>query len=354
MGKKTALYEAHIALNAHIVTFAGFDLPLHYGSQMNEHHAVRRHAGIFDVSHMNIVDIKGPQAQENLRFILANDIKKLYPQKALYSCMLNEKGGVIDDLIVYMFSENHYRLILNAATKAKDIAWLETHIDKNQTLEVREDLSIIALQGPHATMVLETIFNEAVSADIAALKPFHFLCHDNMTIARTGYTGEEGFEILVSNEKSTALWKLLLNAGAHPAGLGARDSLRLEAGFNLYGQDMDETTCPFESNLGWTVALIPEERDFIGKKALSSLTSRKLTGLILQKGGVLRRGQKVFSEGVHIGEITSGGFSPTLNYAIALARIPNKAFSDVQIEIRDKLLPVQIVNPVFVRKGKPV
>jgi len=354
MGLKTALYDAHIALNAHMVEFAGFELPLHYGSQINEHHAVRNHAGIFDVSHMNIVDIKGPDAQKNLRYLLANDVKKLSPFKALYTCMLNEAGGILDDLIVYMFSENHYRLILNAATKSKDIAWLKKHIDQAQSIEVREDLSIIALQGPHTATILSSIFSGNFGSEIFELKPFHFLPHNNMIIARTGYTGEDGFELMVPNEKARELWHLLLDAGAKPAGLGARDSLRLEAGLNLYGQDMDERTCPYESNLAWTIALNDPERNFMGKQALKIDASRKLIGLVLSKGGILRHGQKVYSQGSPIGEITSGGFSPTLNCSIALARVSSSAPTELEVQIRDKFHPAQTTKPVFVRKGKAV
>jgi len=356
MGKKTSLYNQHVLLQGNIVEFAGFDLPIHYGSQISEHHAVRQSAGIFDVSHMNIVDISGNQSKDFLSFLLANNIGKISPQKALYSCLLNEKGCVIDDLIVYMFNDNYFRLILNAGTRDKDLKWIhqqvesqpyKSHVNINQ----HNDFSIVALQGPKSIEILTHLYP---ALSIQTLKPFCFIeVNTQLMIAKTGYTGEEGFEIIVHNNDVETLWTTFINAGAKPCGLGARDTLRLEAGYNLYGQDMDESTSPLESNLSWTIALEPKEREFIGKQAiLNHHVSREFVGVLLEKGGILRHGQKIFSENHQaLGEITSGGFSPTLNKSIGLARVlisrPEKCF----VNIRDKLLPIAITKPMFVKKG---
>jgi aminomethyltransferase len=355
MVKKTRLYDQHLALNARMTAFAGWDMPLHmplhYGSQIEEHQAVRRHAGLFDVSHMNVVDITGQTAKNFLQHLLANDVEKLISGKALYTCMLNEQGGVIDDLIVYQLSDTHYRLVLNAGTKEKDMQWLETQ-NKNKLLAIvsQPNKAILALQGPKAISIAESVLHK----DYAALKPFYFMLSDNILAARTGYTGEDGLEFILDAEIAVDLWRKLLEAGAHPVGLGARDTLRLEAGLNLYGQDMDESTSPLESNLGWTVAFEPADRDFIGREALRATpVTRKFVGLILETGGILRHDQKVFSgDQQEIGVITSGGFSPVLNCSIALARIVDQPFTECFVNIRNKLLPVNITKPVFVKKGK--
>jgi aminomethyltransferase len=356
MLRHTALYSEHIALDARMVDFAGWEMPLHYGSQLEEHHSVRNHAGIFDVSHMNVTDISGKNAHNFLRYLLANDIAKLTaPGKALYSCMLNEAGGVIDDLIVYYMAPQQYRLVLNAGTAQKDVAWIKQHANAYDVqVHACNDLAIIALQGPHAKNILASLFGGDYFAAIAALKPFHFLVN-HLMIARTGYTGEDGYEIIMPATDAVSLWQKLLGAGAKPSGLGARDTLRLEAGFNLYGSDMDETTSPWESNLSWTLALTPT-REFIGQKALIAQQEngigRFLVGLLLEKGGVLRHGQKVYLNSDMIGEITSGGFSPTLNCSIAMARLSNPNIKACQVDLRGKLLQVSVVKPAFVRKGK--
>jgi aminomethyltransferase len=357
MGKKTSLYNQHVILQGNMVEFAGYDLPIHYGSQLTEHHAVRQTAGIFDVSHMNIVDISGEKSKDFLSYMLANNIGKLSPCKALYSCLLNEKGGVIDDLIVYMIAEKYFRLILNAGTRDKDLEWIRQHAEQppyklHLNINQHNDLSIIALQGPKS---LEFLSQHIPQPSLNELKPFSFIEVDtNLMIARTGYTGEDGFEIIIHNNNVEELWTALVKAGAHPCGLGARDTLRLEAGYNLYGQDMDESTSPLESNLSWTIAFEPKERAFIGKHALQAFNiSYEFVGIMLDKGGILRHGQKIFSENhQELGEITSGGFSPTLNKSIAFVRIlknrPDKCF----VNIRDKLLPITLTKPAFVRKGK--
>lgn len=355
--KTTPLNQAHREMKAKMVDFGGWDMPLHYGSQLDEHHKVRTDAGMFDVSHMLAVEIKGESARDFLRRLIANNIDKLTQSgKALYSCMLNPEGGVIDDLIVYYLTESHFRMVVNAGTADKDMAWMMARRDEiapGVEITPRRDLAMIAVQGPNArTKVWEVIADS--QAQTENLKLFQAAFLGNYFIARTGYTGEDGFEITLPANEAADFWKALHAAGVAPAGLGARDTLRLEAGMNLYGQDMDETTSPLESGLGWTVEL-KSERDFIGKKALREKNVRQqLFGLVLQDRGVLRSHQKVVSDGQDEGEITSGGFSPTLNQSIALARLPQEVSpgDEVQVVVRDKMLKAKVVKYPFVRNGK--
>tara|TARA_B100000686_G_scaffold284117_1_gene307491 strand:+ start:605 stop:1693 length:1089 start_codon:yes stop_codon:yes gene_type:complete len=358
--KKTSLNQVHRDMNAKMVDFGGWNMPLHYGSQLEEHHSIRKDAGMFDVSHMLAIDIKGKNARNFLRQLVANNVDKLTQQgKALYTCMLNPEGGVIDDLIIYFLSESWFRIVVNAGTSEKDISWIQTQRDKFDSelkINSRRDLSMIAVQGPNA----RTKFWQAISGSKAAtenLKAFQSSMFEQYFIARTGYTGEDGFEITLPENDAKNLWNALHKAGVSPAGLGARDTLRLEAGMNLYGQDMDETTSPLESGLAWTVDL-KSERNFIGKKALIATQIKyQLFGLLLLDRGVLRGHQKVSIYQSHegkMGEITSGGFSPTLNSSIALARlpIPLSIGDEVQVLIRDKALRARIVKYPFVRNGK--
>jgi len=359
MLQRTPLYDEHRAAGATLVDFGGWEMPLHYGSQIEEHHAVRRAAGMFDVSHMTIVDLAGPRVREFLRHLLANNVDRLQDTgKALYSCMLNERGGVIDDLIVYLMGPEHFRMVVNAATRDKDLAWIRRHAGP-YGVEVRErdDLAMIAVQGPEARARVHEVLGPAAGADLADMAPFYGREVDGMFIARTGYTGEDGYEIMLPGTQAPALWRALLEPGVRPCGLGARDTLRLEAGMNLYGTDMDEEVTPLESGLGWTVAWEPEERDFIGRSALAAQRregpARKLTGIMLEGKGVLRGHQKVFVEGLEAGEITSGSFSPTLGRAIGFARVPRSAGEYCEVEIRGRRLPARLVRPPFVRHGKP-
>jgi aminomethyltransferase len=359
--RKTPLNAVHRAAGARMVDFGGWDMPVHYGSQIEEHHAVRRDAGMFDVSHMRVVDFAGTGVRDFLRYALANNVDKLKePGKALYSCLLNEDGGVLDDLIVYFMREDFFRLVVNAATAQKDIAWLRELAGANAqafAIAPRDDLAMIAVQGPNArAKVWQAVpGSEAASA---ALKPFTAASMrtpwGELFIGRTGYTGEDGFEIVLPAAHVADVWNALARAGVRPCGLGARDTLRLEAGMNLYGQDMDETVTPLVSGLGWTVDLA-SARDFVGKRALeASAPDRQLTGLLLQeKGGVLRAHQRVKTADGD-GEITSGTFSPTLNASIALARLPAtvKPGAIVQVVIRDKQLAARVVRPPFARNGK--
>ena len=357
MGLKTPLHAKHVEAGARIVDFGGWDMPLHYGSQIEEHHAVRRRAGVFDVSHMTIIDIDGNRSLDFLRFLLANDVARLHePGRALYSCMLNPAGGVIDDLIVYFTGSSAYRLVVNAATRDKDLAWIRKNADVfGVKAAERPELAMIAVQGPDARELAAGVFDSRFSDSALALKPFTALQADELFIARTGYTGEDGFEIVLPASSAETFWQATLDAGATACGLGARDTLRLEAGMNLYGADMDETTSPLESGLGWTVALEPPDRNFIGRDALLQMQSKpdgqRFTGLLLEGRGVLRNHQRVVVKGRHDGEITSGGFSPTLQRSIALARLPAGDYDRCLVDVRGKLLEVRVVKPPFVRKG---
>ena len=358
MGKRTALFDKHVENGARIVDFAGWDMPLHYGSQLEEHHRVRRDAGMFDVSHMTVVDVKGPQADKYLQRLLANDVAKLkQPGKALYSCMLNEQGGVLDDLVVYYFSEDRFRVVLNAATRDKDLEWMHRQSSGYKVaMEERDDLAMIAVQGPNARRAVMARLTQQERKIAADLEPFYAVELTTLFVARTGYTGEDGFEIILANESAPGLWQDLFEQGVNPTGLGARDTLRLEAGLNLYGADMDEHTTPLESGLGWTVAWQPAERDFIGRRALEAQRAagmqRKLVGLVLEGKGVPRAHVKVTADNGEQGEITSGTFSPTLGVGIALAWVPLETGTSCTVEIRGKRLTARVVKPPFVRHGK--
>jgi aminomethyltransferase len=357
MGSKTPLYEEHLAAGGKLVDFAGWDMPISYGSQIEEHHTVRKDAGMFDVSHMTVVDLRGARVREYLRYLLANDVGRLQESgKALYSCMLNESGGIIDDLIVYYIKDDFFRMVVNAGTRARDLAWLGKQAAAYAvSVTERPDLAMVAIQGPKARARVLGVLETGTAAAAESLRPFCGVFSGDWFIARTGYTGEDGFEIILPNEAVAAFWQQLRAAGVKPAGLGARDTLRLEAGMNLYGSDMDESFTPLESALGWTVAWEPQERDFIGRGALERQrregVRNKLVGLLLEGRGVLRNHQKVIVGDDGQGEITSGSFSPTLQRAIAFARVPQNTGADCQVGIRGKLLPARVVKPPFVRNG---
>lgn len=357
MGQRTPLYDQHLALGAKMVDFGGWDMPLHYGSQVEEHHQVRRDCGVFDVSHMTVVDVAGAQAKAYLQHLLANDVARLQLLgKALYSGMLNEQGGVIDDLIVYLTVEG-YRVVVNASTRDKDIAWMQQQAAGFAvTLNERADLAMLAIQGPHARAKTAELVSSARAALIHELKPFQGLPDGDWFIARTGYTGEDGLEIMLPAAEAPAFLTELVGAGIAPIGLGARDTLRLEAGMNLYGQDMNEEISPLAANMGWTIAWEPADRQFVGRAALQAQRADaslpKLVGLVLEERGVLRAHQVVRVEGVGEGEITSGSFSPSLGKSIALARVPAATGERAEVEIRGKWYPVRVVQANFVRNGK--
>lgn len=360
MSQKTVLYDKHLEQGGKIVDFAGWQMPINYGSQIEEHHQVRRDAGMFDVSHMTVVDLKGDGVKPFLQYLLANDVAKLKQSgKALYSCMLNEKGGVIDDLIVYYMRDDWFRMVVNAATRDKDLAWIEKQAEKfNLSIQERDDLAMIAVQGPRGREKALQVLPLDVSQAAAELERFFGADSGEWFVGRTGYTGEDGFEIMLPESEAAAFWDALIEVGVRPCGLGARDTLRLEAGMNLYGTDMDETTSPLISGLGWTIAWQPAERNFIGREVIETEKNAgptlKLVGLVLEDKGVLRGHQKVIVEGVGDGEITSGTFSPTLKQAIALARVPVATGEQCKVEIRGKLLTARVVKPVFVREGQAV
>ena len=350
--KRTPLYDAHVATGGRMTNFAGWAMPLHYGSQIAEHHAVRRGVGLFDVSHMTIVDIAGEGAQGLLRRVFAGDLAKAVPGRAVYGVLLNADAGVVDDVIVYG-REGGYRMVSNAATRETVLPWLRAHAPPETTLKERDDLAMIAVQGPTALELCGGI----LGVEERALAPFGARERDGAMVARTGYTGEDGVEAMLPGAAATPLWQRLTAAGATPAGLAARDTLRLEAGLNLYGQDMDAATTPLEANLGWSVAWDPPERAFVGREALARQRAAKpaqvLRGLVLGGRGVMRRGDEVRAGGGR-GVVTSGTFSPTLGYSIALARVPRGAIGDCAVARRGAELPARIVKPPFVRRGKQV
>jgi aminomethyltransferase len=359
VGRQTPLFALHRQLGARIVDFGGWDMPVQYSSQIEEHHAVRRSAGVFDVSHMCVIDLEGEKVRPFLQRLLANDVGKLHKSgKALYSCMLNESGGVIDDLIVYFLSDSFFRVVVNAGTRDKDLEWLRRHAqDFGVGVKERTDFAMVAVQGPKARELAAKVIPASGVQKALALEPFFGTAVDDWFVARTGYTGEDGFEIMLPAAQVERLWRELNALGVVSCGLGARDTLRLEAGMNLYGNDMDETTHPLESGLTWTVAFEPASRPFIGREALEAVrargSGRKLVGLLLEDRGVLRSHQKVIVPGVGEGEITSGTFSPTLERSIGFARVPAGAGGNVQVDIRGKLLGAHIVKFPFVRNGKP-
>ena len=326
MGKRTSLYDSHVAAGARMVDFGGWDMPVNYGSQIDEHHAVRNDAGMFDVSHMTVVDMEGPRVQEFLRHLLANDVAKLKePGKALYSCMLNNQAGIIDDLIVYFMRDGWFRMVVNAATHDKDLAWINQQAQPYGITLTERNVGMIAVQGPNAREKAASVLPASLRAPALALKPFSALEGEGLFVARTGYTGEDGFEIMMPAEEAAAYWDKFLKAGVKPAGLA------------------------------WTIAWEPTDRDFIGRKALMSQRDagprRKFVGLVLEDKGVLRGHQKVVSAAGE-GEITSGTFSPTLDRSIALARVPVATGDEVQVDIRGKLLKARVVKPPFARNGK--
>lgn len=354
--KHTPLYQAHIDAQGKMVDFGGWEMPLNYGSQIEEHHQVRSDAGMFDVSHMTVVDFKGTQAKVFVQTLIANDVEKLKTEgKALYSCMLNESGGVVDDLIVYYINDEDYRMVINAGTTEKDIAWINLQAQSfDVSVEPKFDLAMIAVQGPNAR---EKVFAAMPGVENIAgeLKPFNAASLGSLFIARTGYTGEDGFEIMLPDKSAEFTWKMLLEVGVKPCGLGARDTLRLEAGMSLYGSEMNDEVSPLEAALSWTVDLSNEDRQFVGRKALEELKNEgaknTIVGLVLEGKGVIRNHQKVVTS-LGDGEVTSGTFSPTMGKAIALARVPIDATGSCEIEMRNKLVSAKIVKPPFVRNGK--
>jgi aminomethyltransferase len=317
---------------------------------------------MFDVSHMCPVDVKGADALAFLRTLVANNVDRLtQPGKALYSCMLNPAGGVVDDLIIYFLADDWFRVVVNASTADKDLAWMEqVRLERAfaVTITPRRDLAMIAVQGPNARAKFWQV-RPATKAATEGLGAFFAAAVGDLFVARTGYTGEDGFEVMLPAGQAAALWADLKAAGVAEAGLGARDTLRLEAGMNLYGNDMDETVSPLDAGLAWTVDL-KTPRDFVGRAALEQQVAdagarKALVGLKLLDKGVLRSHQKVVTP-LGEGEITSGTFAPTLGFSVAMARVPRgvKAGDTVQVDIRGKPLAAQVVKMPFVRNGTPM
>ena len=370
---KTPLYETHEQSGAKFVDFSGWDMPIYYTSQIEEHHSVRQDKGMFDVSHMLAIDVLGEDAYVYLEYMIANDLSKLAVGKALYTCMLNEKGGIIDDLIVYCLSNQHYRIVINAGNRESDCFWLQKHLKKGVRVVLKklDDQVILAIQGPNARealhqSVIEVWPNLRVE-QLKTLMPFSLYTYVEKTgasspdcmIARTGYTGEEGYEIILSAKNASLLVDALISRNVPWIGLGARDTLRLEAGLNLYNADMDETITPFECGLSWTVSL-NKNTSFIGQKALQLMLEKngqqhELFAVILKEKGVLRCGMSVINEIGCAAKITSAAFSPTLGHSIAFVRAPvhtKRLF--VQMKRHQKIIQYElnIVKAPFVRKGK--
>ncbi len=355
--KRTPIYQYHIEQDATMVDFAGWEMPLHYGSQLEEHRLVRKDAGIFDVSHMNSIALQGTGTTKFLRLILCSDVRRLKPGKGFYTCMLNSRGGIIDDLIVYRLDKEDYLMVVNAATTDQDLEWLNSHKSEEMVVSSHTDKCIFALQGPYARDRFHEIFPQySAASDLTA---FSFLVEEGIVISCTGYTGEDGYELILANEKAQEYWqRLVKNGGMVPCGLGCRDTLRLEAGLLLYGNDMDQQHTPLDSGIRWIVHWEDEKRNFIGKEALIKAKEEglkeKLVGLILNEKAIMRRGNRVISshgEGV----VTSGSFSPTLNCSIALARIPiSEDKKECQVEVRGKKLNARIIKPPFIKKKKPL
>lgn len=348
---KTTLFEQHKNLGAKMVDFGGWSMPINYGSQINEHKVVRSDVGIFDVSHMSIFDLSGSEQEEFLKYLLPNDVNKIKNSgRALYSPLLNNDGGILDDLIVYNLG-THYRIISNCATRSQNHDWfLKQSKNYDVKIKLMSDLSIVAIQGPNS----ENILDKIGIYNLNTMSDFDVKIYNSSMIAKTGYTGEEGFEVVIDNSDVESFWMDLLEAGASPIGLGARDTLRLEAGLNLYGSDMDINNNPYESNLAWTIDLIDKNRDFIGKIALEDIkkdTYKELKGIILRDKGILRSHQLV-EHNAGNGEILSGSYSPSFGFSIAFARLDKGHNGEGRVKIRNNEFKVEIVSPPFMRKGK--
>ena len=350
---KTPLNNAHIELGAKMVNFSHWEMPISYTSLIEEHHAVRNTAGVFDVSHMSIFDFNGGDQVAFFEKIFANDIKKISNEdKAIYGALLNEEGGILDDLIIYHANEK-FRLVSNCSTREQNRQWYEKHaVEFGVEVVERSDMGILAIQGPDALSKIQSI--DGINPQVNNLQSFGCMFDGDKLYARTGYTGEDGLEIIVPSVDINQFWDQALRLGCTPIGLGARDTLRLEAGLNLYGNDMTIENHPYESNLGWTIDMTDENRQFIGKQALLSIDqskSQKIVGIILRDKGVLRSGYEVIhDEGK--GVVLSGSYSPTLQSSIGLARVDQGYKKDGKVMIRNKMLNIDFVSPRFIERGK--
>jgi aminomethyltransferase len=350
---KTALHESHIELGAKMVNFSNWEMPISYTSFIEEHNAVRNAAGIFDVSHMAVFDFMGGNQIAFFEKIFANDIKKISQNnKAIYGALLNEEGGILDDLIIY-HANSKFRLVSNCSTREQNRDWYKKHaIEFGVEVIERSDMGILAIQGPDALNKILAI--SEIDHQANNLQSFGCIFDGEKLFARTGYTGEDGLELIVPNSDIKSLWNKALELDCTPIGLGARDTLRLEAGLNLYGNDMTVDNHPYESNLGWTIDMNDENRQFIGKDALLSINqseSKKIVGIILRDKGVLRTGYEI-THGQGNGIVLSGSYSPTLQSSIGLARVDRGYQENGKVMIRNKELNIDFVSPRFLRQGK--
>lgn len=351
--RRTPLHARHVALGARMVEFAGWEMPVQYQGIQAEHAAVRSRAGLFDVSHMGEIEVTGPGASRFCQHVTTNDVRRLGPSQAQYTLLLNERAGVIDDLLIFRLEAERYLLCVNASRREVDYNWLADHAGDDVTVrDVSDSYGLLALQGPAAEGILQPL----TGADLSSVQAFNFVTAEvsgvRCLVSRTGYTGEDGFELYCPAEDGVRLWDALTDAGeVEPAGLGARDTLRLEKGFSLYGHELDESTTPPEARLGWVTKL--DKGPFIGADVLSRKEplQRRLAGLEMTEAGIARQGYPIFQEDREVGRVTSGTLSPTLGKAIALGYVPAGAAAvgtEVRVEIRRRRVPARIVRVPFV------
>jgi aminomethyltransferase len=357
--KKTSLYETHVRLGARIIDFGGWMMPVQYSGVIEEHNAVRNEAGLFDVSHMGEFDVAGPKAEEYLNRLVTNDVSKMADGQCQYTPMCYENGTIVDDLIIYRYDTRHYMLVVNAGNIGKDWEWAQKSLTDGVKLRNdSDDTADLALQGPKA----ESILQKLTAYDLKSLRKFRFakmkVSGADALVSRTGYTGEDGFEIYVKSKDAAKIWDALMKAGEgtiKPVGLGARDTLRLESAMMLYGNDIDDTTTPLEAGIDWTVKL--DKKGFTGKAALEKQRKdglkKRLVGFKMAESGIARHGYEAQVAGKKAGHVTSGTFSPTLKAAIGLAYLPPehaKEGSEFDVMIRDKPAKARVVATPFIRK----
>lgn len=353
--RHTPLFAAHSRLGARFVDFGGWEMPVQYSGIIAEHMAVRSAAGVFDVSHMGEIELRGPGALAAAQYLTANDVRRLEDGQAQYSLLLLPGGGIVDDIMVYRVHAERLLVCVNAANTAKDLAWILEHAGTAEVVDRSADTALLALQGPAAARIV----TELGSVDVAALP--RFACASttvagvSVLAARTGYTGEDGWELFCASQDAVRLWEALIDAGAQPIGLGARDTLRLEAALPLYGNDLDETTTPLEARLGWVVHY--DKGEFIGREALlaqrSAGVGRRLCGFVLDDRGIARPGYPILQDGIEIGRVTSGTQSPTLGKAIGLGYVPRDSAATgtmLAVEIRGRTVPAHVVALPFYRR----
>ena len=360
--KRTPLYDEHAAAGAKLVPFAGYEMPVQYKTGIiAEHQAVRRRAGLFDVSHMGEIEVRGPQALDLAQYVTTNDASMLAVGQAQYSVICGEDGGCIDDCIVYRF-EDFYMIVVNASNRDKDRDWIFNHAEKFdvEVVDKSDDMALIAIQGPRA----QTILSRLTDTALADIRYYHFSTGSvdgaPAVISRTGYTGEDGFELYINNRDAVHLWRKLLETGAAegliPTGLGARDSLRLEMGYALYGNDIDDRHTPLEAGLGWVVKL--DKDDFVGKAALVQQKQdgirQRLAGFVVQGRAFPRHGYEVRFAGQPAGEVTSGTVSPSLEQGVGLAYVPtaaSKIGTPIEVMVREKAVAAEVTRPPFYKEG---